>query len=145
MKYICLACITLLCFGCMPPKKETTQSLLKEETSMDEFFWEPFGMHIVEQNTDRDRIIYVSADWCLTCVAFERSILLDKEVYEKLKRKKIIAMRADMTRDDMEISSLLQQYQENILPVLIYIPAQGEGVSLAKNISKEDMLRLLGN
>ena len=145
MNNICLACITFFSMGCMQPKKQSNPDLLQEEPPVEQFFWEPFGMHIVSENTDRHRIIYVSADWCLTCVAFERSVLLDTEIDTKLKEKNVIAMRADMTREDMEITSLLQQYKENILPVLIYIPAGGEGVSLAKSISKEELLEVLGD
>ena len=141
--FVLWGCITFFSIGCMSHTKEKVPSLIQEATPQEAFLWEPFGMHIVNENPDRHRVIYVSADWCLTCVDFEQRVLLDSVVREKMGAKNVIAMRADMTKEDEEIASLLLSYNENILPVLIYIPAEGTGVSFSKHITKEAFLAVL--
>ena len=55
-------------------------------------------------------LVDVTADWCVTCQVNKRLVLHVGDVGEKIKSRKIIAMRADWTRPSDKIPAYLARF-----------------------------------
>jgi thiol:disulfide interchange protein len=134
--------LVMVC-GCIP-KKHTVPSLMGEEQGSKEVVWLPYHTEVLNEYEDKSKIVYVTADWCLTCVLLERSVLLDERVLKSLLEQDIVAIRADWTQTDPEISAFMEKYEESILPLLVYLPkGKTETHVLSKTIGVEDILHAL--
>ena len=50
------------------------EALLEQE--IEEVFWLPYRSLSTEEYREQPQIMYVTADWCLTCVLFEKEVLM---------------------------------------------------------------------
>jgi thiol:disulfide interchange protein DsbD len=66
-----------------------------------------------------------TAAWCLTCQVNERVALGRPEVVERFRREGIVALRADWTRRDDEITAALASYGRQGVPVYVLYGRQG--------------------
>ncbi len=81
---------------------------------------------------NRPVFIDVTADWCITCLANERSTLSQEAVTRLFDSENIATLKADWTNADPQIKDLLQQYGRIGVPLYVWFPAghKGPGVVL---------------
>ena len=65
-----------------------------------------------------------TANWCLTCKAFEAAVLDSPAVVEAVRRHGVITLQADWTHEDPEISKMLEVLGGKQVPVLAIFPAR---------------------
>lgn len=70
--------------------------------------------------------INVTADWCITCLANERSTLSTRRVQQAFRDHGVHYLKADWTRPDPDIAELLASFGRNSIPLYIYYP-RGSG------------------
>lgn len=71
---------------------------------------------------EKSVLIDFTAEWCLTCKVLEASVLGNEEVGRALKREGLVAVRADWTSRNDEITALLQRFGRSGIPLLVIIP-----------------------
>jgi suppressor for copper-sensitivity B len=73
----------------------------------------------------------VTAAWCLTCKANELAVLDRPPVAARLHDSSVIAMRADWTRPDPQITTYLQSFGRYGVPLdVVYGPGAPQGIAL---------------
>ena len=107
--------------GCTQKKSSVVPSLMEKTPESHEVFWLPYRALSMEEYSAKPQIIYVTADWCLSCVRFERDVLLHRSIQGSLLERGFVAFRADWTQNDPEVSALMEQYEVQILPFLVII------------------------
>ncbi len=65
----------------------------------------------------------LTADWCITCIANEKSTLETSEIQEAFKNAGIVYMVGDWTDYNPEISQLLAEYGRSGIPLYLLYPA----------------------
>jgi suppressor for copper-sensitivity B len=76
-------------------------------------------------------LVDVTAAWCLTCKANELAVLDRPPVGERLRERKVVAMRADWTRADPLITAYLQSFGRYGVPLdVVYGPRAPQGIPL---------------
>ena len=72
------------------------------------------------------------ADWCLTCKVVEKTVYTKKSIAELVKRKSVLAIKADTTiRNHPATLALKNKYNEPAVPVsILLIPGREEPVKL---------------
>ena len=100
-------------------------SLQLKETTEDEIGWNPFTLPRFEKLTAPKRPVLVdfTADWCLTCKTLESTVLNTPAVRQALIENNIIAMQADWTHGDPEITEMLEKLGSKQVPVIAIYPA----------------------
>ncbi|NEX11460.1 MAG: thiol:disulfide interchange protein [Prosthecochloris sp.] len=71
---------------------------------------------------EKSVLIDFTAEWCLTCKVLEASVLGNEDVGRALKRDGLVAVRADWTSRNDEITALLQRFGRSGIPLLVIIP-----------------------
>lgn len=86
--------------------------------------WEAFDTQKI-QNYSKDSIVFVdfTADWCITCKANERITFNNETIIQFVKEQNIRMIKADWTRQNPEITTILQKYGSAGVPFyLLYKP-----------------------
>jgi len=80
----------------------------------------------------RPVLIEFVADWCLTCKVVEKTVYTKKSIAELVKRKSVLAIKADTTiRNHPATLALKNKYNEPAVPVsILLIPGREEPVKL---------------
>jgi thiol:disulfide interchange protein DsbD len=71
----------------------------------------------------RPVFVDVTADWCITCMANEATVLFTDEVIQAFATHDVVYMVADWTNEDPEIAGLLEQHGRNGIPLYLMYPA----------------------
>ncbi len=66
--------------------------------------------------------IDLTADWCITCLANEKSTLHTPEIQQAFKQANIIYMVGDWTHFNPEISALLSEHNRSGIPLYLLFP-----------------------
>lgn len=108
--------------------------------------WESFKPGHIQQLVGSGKIVFVdvTADWCLTCKVNKLAVL-DRDYIKKIfLEKNVVAMKADWTNRNNEISEYLKKYQRAGIPFnIVYGPNAPEGVVLSELLSKKEVLDAL--
>ncbi len=64
----------------------------------------------------------VTADWCITCLANESTVLQTQEVTEAFARQGVVYMVADWTNYDADIAAFLRRHGRNGIPLYLMYP-----------------------
>jgi thiol:disulfide interchange protein DsbD len=91
------------------------------------------------------RMVFLNftADWCITCKVNE-AIALDRDKVKKvLDEKNIIYLKADWTRKDPEIASMLASYGRTGVPLYLLFPSQGDPIILPELLTEDLLLDFL--
>lgn len=72
----------------------------------------------------------LTADWCITCLANEKSTLHTDEVQQAFRDAGIVYMVGDWTRYNPEITALLGRYQRSGIPLYLLYPAEADAPAL---------------
>jgi thiol:disulfide interchange protein DsbD len=87
--------------------------------------WEPFSLESLESKLQGERPVFVdfTAEWCLTCKVNERTVLSDADVIEKFKELDVVAVKADWTNRNPDITRLLARFGRSGVPLYVVFPA----------------------
>ena len=84
-----------------------------------------------------------TADWCITCKVNEAIALNQDKVKKVLDKKNIIYLKADWTRKDPEIASMLASYGRTGVPLYLLFPSQGDPIILPELLTEDLLLDFL--
>jgi len=87
--------------------------------------WEPFTLPKLERYLGEGKAVFVdfTADWCLTCKVNEKAVLTDNDVIEKFRSSGIVAIKADWTTRNPDITRLLAKFERSGVPLYVIFPA----------------------
>lgn len=86
--------------------------------------FEPFSSARVEELREQGTPVFVNmtAAWCITCLANERTTLNTDRVRESMEEHGIVYMKGDWTNQDPEISRVLDEFNRPSVPLYILYP-----------------------
>lgn len=102
--------------------------------------WQPFDQAELRRLTAAGKVVFVdvTADWCLTCQVNKKLVLDTAPVADWLASGNVVAMRADWTRPDPEISAYLASFGRYGIPFnAIYGPQAPQGVALPELLTSD--------
>ncbi|MHA1113101.1 MAG: thioredoxin family protein, partial [Alphaproteobacteria bacterium] len=80
----------------------------------------------------------VTADWCITCQVNKKLVLETEEMDAWLARSDVVAMRADWTSPDPEISDYLASFERYGIPFnAVYGPGARGGIMLPEILTRD--------
>lgn len=96
-----------------------------EARTGDEIDWQPFSKAALESALAEGKTVFLdfTADWCLTCKAYEKTAISTRPVIEKMKELKVLPMQADWTKRDPEITEALARFKRSGVPLYVVYPA----------------------
>jgi thiol:disulfide interchange protein DsbD len=84
---------------------------------------------------DQGRIVMIdySAEWCTACKTFERNVLANPDIQQKLDRVTVI--RADVTTTNKDTADLMRRYDVVGPPTVVFVaPSNGEEIRSARSV-----------
>lgn len=91
----------------------------------DNIQWQSFTLATLDSHIRDNKTIFIdfTADWCLTCKVNEKVVLTDRSIVEQFKSRGIVAMKADWTNRNPEITKLLTKFGRSGVPLYVVFPA----------------------
>lgn len=88
--------------------------------------WLPYKPELLDRMLNSGRTVFLdfTADWCLTCKVNEKTVIATQPVKDKFKELDVVTMKADWTKQNPEISSLLQKFGRSGVPLYVIFPAK---------------------
>jgi len=102
-------------------------------------YWKPFAPEAIAGHVAAGRTVFVdvTADWCVTCKVNKVLVLDSPEIVKQLRRRDVIAMKADWTRPDPVISAFLERFGRYAIPFdVVFGPGAPEGRPLSELLTK---------
>ncbi len=94
--------------------------------------WQKYDAELIQTSIAEQRpvLIKFTADWCLTCQAVEKTVYSRQDIGELIKRKNVLAIKADTTANDYPATIALKEvYREPGVPVsILFVPNKAEPV-----------------
>jgi thiol:disulfide interchange protein len=86
--------------------------------------WQSFSQEKLETLRSKGNSVFVdfTAAWCITCKVNERIALADPAVADAFRREGVVALRADWTRQDAEITKILEMNSRAGVPLYLFYP-----------------------
>jgi thiol:disulfide interchange protein DsbD len=116
-------------------------------TKPSQLVWQPYSKTTLDAALASGKPVFIdfTADWCITCKTNERFAIDTPKVRQEFSRRNVVALKADWTRGDPEITQMLQQYGRAGVPMyLIYPGGKKESpVLLPELITSETVLDAL--
>ncbi len=87
--------------------------------------WQPFSLERLKEvavNEGRTVLVDFSADWCLNCKFFEKTVLHTKPVEQAIARSGALTMYGDYTKYPQEIDETIRALGANGVPVIAIFP-----------------------
>jgi len=88
----------------------------------------------------RPVFVNLTASWCLTCLVNERTALDREAVREAFARRGIVALKGDWTRQNPEITALLQSFGRSGVPLYLLYDGKGGTVVLPPLLTEATVL-----
>jgi thiol:disulfide interchange protein len=89
----------------------------------------------------RPVFVNFTAAWCVTCIVNEKMVLKSDAVWDAVKKKGIVAMKADWTRRDPAITRALAELGRSGVPVYaVYPPGTGAPALLPQILTESAVL-----
>jgi len=107
------------------------ESPLKTVESLES--WQPFKAEDISALVKQGKTVFVdvTAEWCVTCAVNKRLVISDPAVAALLAKSNVVAMRADWTKQDPQITQFLQAHGRYGIPFnIVFGPQQPEGIAL---------------
>lgn len=108
--------------------------------------WLPFSLADIEKFQKENKLVFINftADWCLTCKANEKLVFQNQRIIRAFAEPNVIAMKADWTHSDPEITQMLQSFDRAGVPFyLLYKPSLTKPLVLPTLLRKDSLLRML--
>jgi thiol:disulfide interchange protein DsbD len=108
--------------------------------------WQPFTPAKLAELRSAGKPVFIdfTADWCITCKVNERTALTSPEVKQAFDAQGIIALRGDWTRQDKDITRVLEANGRGGVPLYLYYPKSGgEAVVLPQILTVGGVVRAL--
>jgi len=94
-------------------------------------------------NSDKNIMVFFTADWCSPCRIMKRQVFADNEVMKAMDTK-VIPVEIDI--DDPNNEELVKQYNIGATPTTIFINPQGKVIDYAVGkVGKTKFLEMLEN
>ncbi|MHA3774624.1 protein-disulfide reductase DsbD family protein [Verrucomicrobiota bacterium sgz303538] len=93
--------------------------------------WEPWSPEAVTSAVQSGRPVFVdfTADWCINCKFFERTVLATEPIRTALREKNVITLKADYTKTDPAIKAELARFSRVGVPLyVLYRPGEADPV-----------------
>ncbi len=86
---------------------------------------------------NRPIFLNVTADWCLTCLANERTTLSRTQVQQNFADRGITYVKVDWTNRDADVTELLEQFGRYGVPMYVFYPKTGQPVVLPQVLTPD--------
>ncbi|MCE2951276.1 MAG: protein-disulfide reductase DsbD family protein [Alphaproteobacteria bacterium] len=119
-----------------------SQNPLEEPASL----WKPFEENRLQMALKEGKIVIVdvTASWCTTCQVNKALVLNTKKILNLLKDPQILALKADWTTHNNEITHYLARFERAGIPFnVVYGPKAHQGIVLPELLSESDVLDAL--
>jgi suppressor for copper-sensitivity B len=110
--------------------------------------WQPFSLEKLKQvAVDEGHTVLVdfSAEWCLNCKFFEKTVLHTKPVEQAIARSGAVTMYGDYTKYPPEIDETIKALKANGVPVIAIFPGDApyEPIVFRGGYRKQDLIAAL--
>ena len=105
--------------------------------------WQGFDPARIRREVAAGKLVFVdvTAAWCLTCKVNEAAVLDRALVAGRAGNPGVVAMRADWTRPEPQITAYLQSFGRYGVPLdVVYGPARPNGEALPELLSASGVL-----
>lgn len=93
--------------------------------------WQPFSESAVDAGRTEKRPVFIdfTADWCINCKFFEKTVLAHESVGAAFAERNVLALKADWTDQDPTITKWLNKFDRVGVPVyVLYLPGRPEPI-----------------
>jgi thiol:disulfide interchange protein DsbD len=118
-----------LCIANVPglgkPAPQVVQTKeLQPATNAESIAWLPFTLERLNAELASGKTVFLdfTADWCLTCKVNEQTVINTKPVVEKFHALNVVALKADWTSENPEISKIMQKFGRSGVPLYVIFP-----------------------
>ncbi|MCB9729914.1 MAG: thioredoxin family protein [Deltaproteobacteria bacterium] len=87
--------------------------------------WKDFTQVDVEAMSQSGKTVFIdfTADWCVTCKVYERTVINTDPVKGALAQGCVLPVRADYTKEDPRITHWLERFKRPGVPMYVILPA----------------------
>ena len=89
----------------------------------------------------RPVFLNITASWCVTCLANERTTLATDRVQDYFENNGIVYIKADWTRRDASVSDLLTTFNRSGVPLYVFFPPRSQPRVLPQLLTPSLLLR----
>lgn len=109
--------------------------------------FEPFSVSALDKALADKKTVFIdfTAEWCLTCKVNERVAINKDAVRKKLDANGVVALKADWTNQDPEITLMLSKLGRSAVPTYVIFPGGDptKPIVLSEIISEQQLLDAL--
>jgi thiol:disulfide interchange protein DsbD len=84
--------------------------------------------------------VNATAAWCITCLVNEQVALSSESLKEAFAARSVVALKADWTNQNPEITALLAEYGRNGVPLYLYYAPNAERAEILPQILTESIV-----
>jgi thiol:disulfide interchange protein DsbD len=97
---------------------------LQDASDQGHIAWQAFTQEKLDTFRSKGNSVFVdvTAAWCITCKVNERIALADPAVTEAFRREGVVALKADWTRQDGEITKIIEMNSRAGVPLYLFYP-----------------------
>jgi thiol:disulfide interchange protein len=97
-----------------------------KESSEGPIAWERFSPDALNKHLTDGKTVFLdfTAQWCLTCKVNEQTVILSRPVVQKLKALNAVTIKADWTRQDPQITQMLNKFNRSGVPLYVIFPGK---------------------
>lgn len=83
--------------------------------------WEKFSKDAVDKALNEGKVVFIdfTAEWCQTCKFNEANVLSGAQISDAVKQKGVVALKADWTKSDKEITDVLAKFGRAGVPLYV--------------------------
>lgn len=90
-------------------------------TKPSQLVWRPFSKSTLDEALASGKPVFIdfTADWCITCKTNERFAIDTPRVRQEFSKRNVVALKADWTKGDPEITQILKQFGRAGVPMYL--------------------------
>ncbi|MEO0947986.1 MAG: thioredoxin family protein, partial [Cyanobacteria bacterium J06641_5] len=107
--------------------------------------WEPYSAQRLAELRQQDRPVFVNftANWCITCLVNDRSVLRRPEIIETFAEQDIIYLKGDWTSRNRTITKALESFGRSGVPLYVFYAPGKDAIVLPQILSVESLKNIL--
>jgi thiol:disulfide interchange protein/DsbC/DsbD-like thiol-disulfide interchange protein len=104
--------------------------------------YEPYSAARLAALRAENKPVFVNATaaWCITCLVNDRVALSSDTLKRAFARAGVVALKADWTNQNPEITALLTEYGRSGVPLYLYFPPKGGAAKVLPQLLTQDMV-----